>query len=358
MKKSMILALALLLCTVGCSLKWYEALWEPESAQITREPSVPTEAPSCLDAILGDWKIVYVEIGGTIHDPESVGMQSEFSFYPNGAGKLNAWTGEDVHSTIFVYTVSGNTIMLVDEENDRQTVIYDPDTDTLRMKRDHAAVVFVRKADEPEPTPEPTPVPTEEPDWKSVQMDRQEDDRGNDMIVITAAIPAGATFRILFPNQDDYTYTNRESEQTLRKVKIPVEVFFPNTPLETAEWEIAPHVTMTTADGTEYEIACDSFTYTFPTLSLEITSPFETAEDGSIHVKAGENGHYSLTGTVSDPGAEVTVNGVVTVVYVGGKFMYGFKFPDTATEDTVETITITATKNNCMTASLTIVVEP
>ena len=51
---------------------------------------------------------------------------------------------------------------------------------------------------------------------------------------------------------------------------------------------------------------------------------------------------------ISDPSAEVSVNGVVTVVYVGGKFMYDYKFADTATEDTVDTITITATKNNCV----------
>ena len=358
MKKTMILALTLmlaLLCTVGCSLIRRVAATEPDSAQETQETPAPTEAPSCLDAILGDWKIVYVEIGGTIRDPESVGMQSEFSFYPNGAGKLEAGVGEDVHGGIFVYTVSGNTITIVDEENDEQTVIYDPDADTLRMEHDDAAVVFVRKTGD---ASEAASEPAEEPDWKSVQLEKTVDDTGHEMIVITAAIPAGATYRILFPNQDDYTYINTEEKLIYRKVRVPVEIFFPNTPLETAEWEIAPHMTMTTADGTEYEIACDSFTYTFPTLSLEITSPFETAEDGSIRVKAGEYGYYSLTGTVSDPSAEVTVNGVETAVYLGGKFMYDFKFPDTATEDTVETITITATKKNCMTASLTIVVEP
>ena len=364
-----LLALALL-CTFGCRLNRDEAAVEPESAPDTQETSapieeptpVPTEAPSCLAAILGDWEIASVEIGGTVHDPEAVGMQSELSFYPNGAGKLNAWVGEDMHGGVFVYTVSGNTITLVDEENDGQTVTYDPITDTLRMEHEDAAVVFVRKADTLEPAPEATPEPTETPDWRSVQLDREEDDAGRTMIVITAAIPAGATLRILFSHQDDYSYTNAEDVLKLRRVKIPVEVFFPNEPLDRTTLTITPQVTVTTADGTEHAVACPSFTHTFPMLLLAFDSDGEASE-GAYNVRADRDGVYHLYGMMLsseegmpsvDAGVRLTVNGAEIAVYQGGIFFADLGVIDNAPT----TYTLIAEKDNYMTVTVDVIVSP
>lgn len=356
-----VLALALL-CTFGCRMKRDEIIMEPESLHETRETPVPTEEPSCLAEILGDWEIVYVEIGGTVHDPDSVGMQSEFSFYPNGAGKLNAWVGEDMHGGIFVYTVSGNTITIVDEENDEQTVIYDPITDTLRMEHEDAAAVFARKADTPEPTAEATPEPTETQDWKSVQLDREEDDDGHEMIVITAAIPAGATLRILFPYQDDYSYTNAEDVQKLRRVKIPVEVFFPNEPLDCTTLTITPQVTITTADGTEHAAECPSFTHEFPMLLLAFDSEGEASE-GVFNVKADRDGVYQLIGMMLssedgmpsvDIGVRLTVNGTEVVVYEHGIFFADLQLVDNAPT----TYTLVAEKDNYMTVTVDVIVSP
>lgn len=363
MKKWLAWLLALiLLYTAGCTMKRDEAVMEPESPHETRETPVPTEEPSCLAAILGDWEIASVEIGGTIHDPESVGMQSEFSFYQNGAGKLNAWVGEDMHGGVFVYTVSGNMITLVDEENDEQTVIYDPITDTLRMEHEDAAVVFVRKADTPEPALEATPESTETQDWKSVQLDREEDDTGHTMIVITAAIPAGATLRILFPHQDDYSYTNAEDVLKLRKVKIPVEVFFPNEPLDCTTLTITPQVTITTADGTEHAAECPSFTHEFPMLLLAFDSEGEASE-GVFNVKADRDGVYQLIGMMLssedgmpsvDIGVRLTVNGTEVVVYEHGIFFADLQLVDNAPT----TYTLVAEKDNYMTVTVDVIVSP
>ena len=219
-----------------------------------------------------------------------------------------------------------------------------------------------------EPTPEPTAVPTVEPTaepqppeepedydlWKAVEAELYTEESGEERVKITAAIPDGATLVIKLSGQEDYSYTNTKGELTYRKVRIPVEAFFPGMPLETAEGEIAPHVTITTADGTEYEIECPVIPYTFPTLSFEITSAFEAAEDGSIHVKAGQNGVYRLSGTVSDSGASVQIDGTYLYADAEGVFAYELPAPDGA----AATYVLTAEKNNCVTASLTIVVEP
>lgn len=210
------------------------------------------------------------------------------------------------------------------------------------------------------PTPEPTaePQPTEVPEdydlWKAVEIQTYTELSGEERITIISAVPAGATLKIELPGQEDYSYTNTNDHLITRKVHIPVEVFFPGTPLETAEGEIAPHVTMTTADGEEHEIACPVLPYTFPTLSLDILSAFETAEDGSIHVKAGENGAYRLSGMLNDPTAIVFVDGEEFVGIAGGEITVELAAADGAPATHV----LTVQKNNCVTALYTIVVEP
>lgn len=210
------------------------------------------------------------------------------------------------------------------------------------------------------PTAEPTaePQPTEEPEdydlWKAVETELYTEESGEERIKITAAIPDGATLMIELPGQDNYSYTNNKGELTYRKVRIPVDTFFPDTPLETAEWEIAPHVTITTADGTEYEIECQVVPYTFPTLSFGITSAFEAAEDGSIHVKAGENGVYQLSGTVSEADALVRLGETELTADEEGVFTAEL----TPADGAPATYVLTVEKDNCVTATLTIVVEP
>lgn len=170
-------------------------------------------------------------------------------------------------------------------------------------------------------------------------------ENNNDLVAITVVVPGKSTVTIDFPNQDDYSFTNSEDKDITRKVKIPVEVFYPNQPLEQPTVEFRPDITITNADGSSYKVDCPAFTRTFPKLNITVTNPI-AGEDGMI--MAPESNVISVTGNIDDSGATVTINDVETVIYDGGYFMYDFKFADDATEDTEETIRIAAKKNNAV----------
>ncbi len=199
----------------------------------------------------------------------------------------------------------------------------------------------------PEVPADNQPETTEAPalDAKNAQLLEFIDEKNADMIAITVVVPANSKVTIDFPNQADYEYVNSEAKDVTRKVKIPVEVFYLNQPLEDATVEFHPDITVTEQDGSSYKVNCDSFTRTFPKLNITLTAPVP-GEDGMI--MAPESNVISLTGTIDDPGSEITVNGIGVTVYTGGVFMYDYKFADDATEDTEDTITIVAKKNDCV----------
>lgn len=180
-------------------------------------------------------------------------------------------------------------------------------------------------------------------DAHNAQLQQMFDENNNELVAITIVVPANTSVTIDFPNQDDYNFVNNEGKDVTRKVKIPVEVFFPNRPLEEADAEISPDITITNADGSSYKVNCPSFTHTFPTLNITITSPIP---DENGMVMAPESNVISISGTVDPPTEEVFINGVGTVVYTGGVFMYDYKFAADATEDTEDTVTVSVSKNN------------
>lgn len=197
-------------------------------------------------------------------------------------------------------------------------------------------------------------------DAHNAQLQLTLDDSGHEQVAITVVVPANSTVTIDFPHQDDYQFANNESKDLTRKVKIPVEVFYPNEPLDQSELEIQPKITITGADGNSYPVACESFTRTFSKLNVTITSP---VPDESGMIMAPESNVISLTGIV-DGVAEgdgvvenITINGIGVQIYQGGLFMYDYKFDENATEDTEDTITITATKNNYVTDTKEITVH-
>ncbi|MBR0508159.1 MAG: hypothetical protein IJJ86_06075 [Clostridia bacterium] len=354
MKRLTVLLLSfLLLLSIGCHNP-------PDPA--AGPTDAPTPEPSCLEAILGDWTFRSILIGNQRYDPKELGMESTLSFYANGAGMLLARRGEgDEYKTVFTYTVSGNEITIYDEDNEPAVIRYDPDTDTLCMEEENMSIVLARRSDEPDATPEPTE-PPEEPDWTKAELEEETDPDGGTLIVITASIPAGATLRIYFPYQADYEFTNGESQLKKRRVKIPVEVFYPNAPLEQNVVVITPAVTLTTADGEEYAVECPSFTHTFPMLLLAVDSPGEARSD-AFYARADETGVYHLygmmlsdgTGTPAvDEGVRLTVDGEGIPVYEGGHFAVDLKLTDGAPK----TFVLTAEKNNYMTVTVTVIVEP
>ncbi len=182
-------------------------------------------------------------------------------------------------------------------------------------------------------------------DAKNAQLLEYRDENNADFIAITVVVPAKSTLTIEFPHQDDYKFVNEEERDMQRKVKIPVEVFYLNTPLEDSEVTFTPSITITGADGSSYSVNCPSFTRTFPKLNITVTAP--VADENGV-IMAPESNTVTIEATIDDPAAEVTINGVGTVVYQGGKIMQDFSFPAGATEDDEETITIVATKNDCV----------
>ena len=269
---------------------------EPES-----EPAVDgTPEPNCFDALLGDWEIVSVEFGGETYDAASVGMQSKVTFLANGAGVIRAQARGEETEQIFTFGVYGTWIQMHDEENIAIDAYYEAETDTLRMIPEEGITLTLTRKTEQEPTPasDPMPEPESEPDWTQATLTEYEDN-GNRMVSITATIPPHATLRIDFPNQDDYMGLNDDDTYQIRKVKIPIEVFYPNMPMEYAELEITPTLSIIDEDGTETPIDCPSFTVELPALSIAFP---DAPEDGpyTVTVIAMKNNYVIAS-------AEVTV---------------------------------------------------
>ena len=205
---------------------------------------------------------------------------------------------------------------------------------------------------EDNPGTDVNPAATEAPtlDSKTAQLQEIIEEGDKDMIAITIVVPSNSTVTIDFPNQDDYTFTNSEAKDVTRKVKIPAEVFYPGRPLTESESTIVfqPDITITQADGSSYKVNCPSFTRNFSKVNFTVTEP---VTEGDEPFMAPENNVISISGFV-EPGTEVTIDGKVVSLYQNENqdilFMYDYKFADTATEDTVETVTITATKKNCI----------
>ena len=216
---------------------------------------------------------------------------------------------------------------------------------TLNKSNTDAQQTGTQSGDQPSDPSEPLETAAPALDYKTAQLQEMRDDNNNDLIAITVVIPGNSTVVIDFPNQDDYMFENTDSKDLTRKVKIPVEVFYPNQPLEESTIVFQPDITINKADGSSYKVDCPSFTRSFPTLNITVTAPIP---EGDEPFMAPENNIVSLSGTIDDPAADVFINGVQTVVYTGGVFMYDYKFADGVSEDTVDTITITATKNNCV----------
>jgi hypothetical protein len=69
-------------------------------------------------------------------------------------------------------------------------------------------------------------------------------------------------------------------------------------------------------------------------------------ENGMI--MAPESNTIGIQGTIDDPNSTLTVNGTEQTVYAGGVFMFDYTMSPDATEDTEETVTLVASKPNCV----------
>ncbi len=198
----------------------------------------------------------------------------------------------------------------------------------------------------------PDETPEAQPDEKvATLLEYVDSETGKDYVAITVLVPAQGTMKIEFPHQADYVKTNDKDVAYPRRVNIPVEVFYPNEPLDNPNYTIEPKITVTTKDGSSYAVECPSFTKTFPTLSIKLFSP-TAREDGSYMAAEGNVVH--LEGNVDDFDVTLTINGVATNVYEGGVFMQDYNMTGTGSE----AIELVATKNNYVSASTSITVDP
>ena len=207
----------------------------------------------------------------------------------------------------------------------------------------------------PEPdNPDATPQSgsNTQPTETNATLEEYTSDEGKDMIGITVLVPSKATVTIEFPHQNDWVKTNSEDVAKLFKANIETDVFYPNEPLESATQEFTPKITVETADGDIYDIDCPSFTRTFDPLSITLTAPIAN-EDGTIMASEGNVLH--IEGKINeDVDVKLMINDIETRVYEGGIFMYDY----TLSADAAEDIKLTASKNNRVSASTDIHVDP
>ena len=195
---------------------------------------------------------------------------------------------------------------------------------------------------------DPSAAPTQNGDGPDAHTAIIQDEKGEnneDLVSITVVVPAKSKLTIHFPNQEDYQYENEDDKDKQRKVKIPVQIFYKNEPLEESTVEFFPEITITSPDGSSYKVNCPSFTRTFPKLNITLTAP--VPDDDNI-IMAPESNTVTIQGTIDDPSAEITINGVVAPKYEGGIFIYEYKLSDGIGEDDSETVTIVAKNKNCV----------
>ena len=130
--------------------------------------------------------------------------------------------------------------------------------------------------------------------------------------------------------------------------------YYPNLPLREPLFTVTPQILITHADGTEAILRVDSFDIIFPAVQLEVLEPAEAAAPGAT-VPASEDGRIVIRGKVDDHTVTVTVNGQpVTDVFELGYFEYTY----TLAGDGPETVTIAASKPNCVSVDLSFTVQP
>jgi thiol-disulfide isomerase/thioredoxin len=390
MKKIRILLLCMALCLTACTVRIPEAAVEPTAVpeeatavpeEATAAPEEPGEAPETgafntemmfsgttfdcepIDqTVFADYDLIIVNVWAEWCGPcvgEMPELERIHQDYPNVLilGVLSFSNDPDaaretVRETGVTYPVlepAGSLTALVDQfDAIPATMFFDGEGNQIAEpvigSRDYTEWKTIN--DELLGS-ETEPFPTE------VNLEDYIDESYGRMISITAVVPAHATLRIAFPNQEDYTYRNDEDRAIMRKVKMPVEVFYSNMPLDEAEQIFTPRVTIETEDGQSVLMDCASFTTTFPELHLEL-SGYVPEKDGVYHVPVNGDGVFPLTGRVEDPTAEVSVNGLTLAIYEGGIFL-----ADLALENgQATTYEIRAEKGNCVSAVITVVLEP
>lgn len=179
----------------------------------------------------------------------------------------------------------------------------------------------------------------------NITLTEIQNDEGTDCIKFDVFLQPNDTLTLTFPNADTHVSVN--SEQTGRpfSMLVPKYCYYPNTPLDQADYTVKPDATIKSADGTETKLNIPSFTLHFETVNLSVTTPTEVPAEG---IMAAEGNILHIEGTAYDHTVSVSINGEPAMVYAEGVFNVDY----TLKSEAQETITILAQKNNCVSAQV------
>ena len=179
---------------------------------------------------------------------------------------------------------------------------------------------------------------------------------GNDgapCISIDLTIRPGDTLTIVLPHQEDIVTRNDKDADALYHLVISKVCYYPNTPVEDPVYTVTPQILVTHPDGTQESLQVDAFTVSFPTIQLELLEP-APASIPAGGIMAAEGNRITIKGKVDDHTVTVTVNDQPVSMYELGYFEHTYAMTGTAPE----TVTIRASKNNCVSASYAFTVRP
>lgn len=173
---------------------------------------------------------------------------------------------------------------------------------------------------------------------------------GEPIVTIGLYLQPGETATIAFDSQDDSIITNDGTSAQTYDMKIPKVLYYPNMPLDNAEYVVTPVITVADAAGSTRELKVPSFTLTFETVSLTLSVP----ESTEAPIMASAENIVPIAGVVNDHTVSVYIDDQAVTVYEGGNFQYDF----TMTETSDKVVTIRAEKDNYVTSELSFTVTP
>ena len=179
---------------------------------------------------------------------------------------------------------------------------------------------------------------------------------GNDgapCISIDLTIRPGDTLTIVLPHQEDIVTRNDKDTDALYHLVVYKVCYYPNTPVEDPVYTVTPQILVTHPDGTQESLQVDSFDLILPTVQLELMEP-APASIPAEGIMAAEGNRIIIKGKVDDHTVAVTVNDQPVSMYEFGYFEHTYAMTGTAPE----TVTIRASKNNCVSASYAFTVRP
>lgn len=190
-------------------------------------------------------------------------------------------------------------------------------------------------------------------DYSQVEVGETINEYDQECFVFYVYLLPGETAVMTLPWQEGAQGSNNNADGSVTHLSmvIPKSCFHPNAPLDTPEYTFTPELYIISADGTKTLREVAPQTITFPTVSLNLTTPAEIPAEG---IMADKNNVLHIEGVVDDHNVSVYANDQKLDVYNEGIFMGDYE----VTGDVAETVTIKASKENYATATYVFTVNP